>query len=192
MQVAGESDLRHEAKRPPDSIRAAAALLVALVCFAPTKGCSTTHPEPVQVSSPNDRQVESAMQNWFGTLADADLSRGELGALLRTGDLRFDLVDGAHWNDETLRDWVTELRSEHPHVRYSIARFHVDGPRDGSYRAHFEVDREAVDEQGMHHLMRREQSWQLRPADGSRLRVLDIDDEPILAFPGSGPQIVCY
>jgi hypothetical protein len=65
----------------------------------------------------------------------------------------------------------------------------VDG---GMVRVHFSFDRYALDEAGVPHLARREQTWLLRDRADDRPEVLRIDDQRKLAFPGTGPQIVCY
>lgn len=146
----------------------------------------------MHASRPSEAQLQSALEHWFSALANADAEGGELDGLLSTPDLEFAPLDQTQWHRSALVSWLAMLRSAHARVAYSIAKLHVDELDGGSFRVHFEVDRETVDDEGMLHVMRREQSLQLQRSMQGRLFVLDIKDEPRLAFPGSGPQIVCY
>ncbi|MBW1884306.1 MAG: hypothetical protein JRJ58_12300 [Deltaproteobacteria bacterium] len=49
-----------------------------------------------------------------------------------------------------------------------------------------------MDDEGLPHIARREHVWLVRNVPGAAPVVLRIDERPLLAFPGTGPQIVCY
>jgi hypothetical protein len=60
------------------------------------------------------------------------------------------------------------------------------------HRARFEFDRRAIDTSGAPHIARREHTWLVRRTKNDPPVILQIDERPLLAFPGTGPQIVCY
>jgi len=139
---------------------------------------------------PIEAEVASPLSASYETPAKTN-SVDELVALLHTPELAFE-PEKADESAEGMKRWIRELRSGLPQVRFSVSKFHVDEAPAGALHAHFEVDREGLDDDGNRHVMRREQSWRIRqPAEGPLL-VLAIEETPALVFPGSGPQIVCY
>jgi hypothetical protein len=141
---------------------------------------------------PSQDHVESTLRNWYESLAEASTQRDAVTPLLRTHDLAFRPESGDERSEAAIESWIMELRSDLPQVAFALSKTHIDEGPDGSYRAHFELDRRGFDREGNEHVMRREQSWRFRQAAGGTLYVLAIEEKPLLVFPGSGPQIVCY
>lgn len=104
----------------------------------------------------------------------------------------FSLTGGSVSGAEEPQAWVSELRSAYPHVEYQLDALRTESLDGGTYRAQFELNRRAIDEDGVPHVARRMQTWTIRDVPGARPAVLSIDEERLLSFPGTGPQIVCY
>ena len=96
------------------------------------------------------------------------------------------------WVSDDFSDWLLALRSPHPVVEYRLDKLRIDSYEDDLVRVRFEFERHAIDAAGLPHLTRREQTWLVRNPSGEVPVVLRIDEQRLLAFPGTGPQIVCY
>jgi hypothetical protein len=92
-----------------------------------------------------------------------------------------------------VRAWLSDRRAEHPRVEYRfIGDIRIDPAGEGLYRARFEFDRLAEDDAGTPHIARREHTWIVRDVPDATPVILRIDEQSKLAFPGTGPQIICY
>jgi hypothetical protein len=143
------------------------------------------------VADPRIR-IESMIRGWYALLEGQSLESGTLDGLLSESPVAFLLEAGATPGPEDFSAWVSELRSTHPQVEYRLSQMRASAVGDGTFRAHFSFDRYAVDEAGVPHVARREQTWLVRDRTDGTLEVLRIDDRRQLVFPGTGPQIVCY
>lgn len=75
-------------------------------------------------------------------------------------------------------------------VRVGLIRIRPIG--DDLYEARFELDRSALDEAGIPHIARREETWLVLDRSDGNAEILRVDRKKLLAYPGTGPQIVCY
>jgi hypothetical protein len=138
------------------------------------------------------RRIESMIRGWYSLLEGQSLESCTLEGLLSESLVEFSLEAGSTPGPEDLSAWVSELRSTHPQVEYRLSEMRTRAVGDGTYRTRFAFDRYALDEAGVPHVARREQTWLVRDRADDTLEVLRIDDQRQLAFPGTGPQIVCY
>jgi hypothetical protein len=91
-----------------------------------------------------------------------------------------------------VHDRLAGLASTDPGAEYRVGPIRVDPAGEDLYRARFELDRLYTDEAAMRHIARREQTWLVRAlADGTN-EIVHVDDRKALAFPGTGPRVVCY
>jgi hypothetical protein len=139
-----------------------------------------------------DRRIESLVRDWYSLLARQSLESCAVDDLVAESPFGFSLAGGSVSGPGELQAWISELRSAYPQVEYRLDVLRTQALDDGSYRAQFELNRRAVDEAGVTHVARRRQTWTIRDVPGARPEVLRIDEERLLAFPGTGPQIVCY
>ena len=177
-----------------DRLEGTATTLILLALAGSTIGCggSVALRSGEGAVRPSRDHVESTLEGWYGSLAGAPAERDAVTPLLRTPDLEFTKASGDGSREAAMQDWITELRSDLPQVAFALSNFHIDEGPDDSYRAHFELDRRGADREGYEHVMRREQSWRIRQSAEGTVYVLAIEEKPLLVFPGSGPQIVCY
>jgi hypothetical protein len=166
---------------------------VALTAFG-TLGCSASDVRRDREHAKERRElrIESALRSFYTALARARPGSSEVGAVLHAGDLRFVPDAGPLQDDRALLAWLGKLRSEQPFVHFEISKLHIDSASDASYRLHFELERRSVDDEGLPHVLRSEQSWRIRESADLSMEVLGIQEQAKLAFPGTGPQIVCY
>jgi hypothetical protein len=91
-----------------------------------------------------------------------------------------------------VHDRFAELDATDPEVEYVVGPIRVDSAGADLYEARFEFDRLATDETGIPHIARREQTWLVRDLPDGTAEILQVDEKKLLAYPGTGPQIVCY
>jgi hypothetical protein len=151
--------------------------------------------EPIALASSEsalEPRVGSRVHGWFALL------ESQPPAAVRSEDLlpepSFELARA----DETLRDpgelrsWLSSLRTHNAQVQYQVGTIRLGSGGEDLVEARFEFTREALDETGTPHIARRGHTWLLRDLAGEPLRILRIEERPLLSFPGTGPQIVCY
>jgi hypothetical protein len=155
-------------------------------------GCAGQGGADSSSASGAEASIEASVHAWYAALAHTNPGPGAAAAMRKGASLQFaaESARGAEASDR--RNWIVGLRSDYPQVEFSIARFHIDGDAQHESRAHFEVDRRGTDAQGLPHVMRREQVWHLRRSVAGAYEVTQIEESPLLAFEGTGPQIVCY
>jgi hypothetical protein len=139
-----------------------------------------------------EQRMESSIRGWYSLLEEQSVESCALAELLSGAPVEFSLEAGSTPGRDDFSAWVSELRSTHSQVEYRLSAMHTRVVDGGMVRVHFSFDRYALDEAGVPHLARREQTWLLRDRSDDRPEVLRIDDQRKLAFPGTGPQIVCY
>lgn len=91
-----------------------------------------------------------------------------------------------------VHDRFARLGASDTGVEYRVGPIRVDAVGEGMYEARFEFDRLARDEAGIPHIARRRQTWLVRDGSHGTAEIVHVDDQKVLAFPGTGPQIVCY
>ena len=77
-------------------------------------------------------------------------------------------------------------------VEVRLGPIRIDAAGEGLSAARFEFERLYSDEAGIPHIARREQTWLVRELADGAAEVLQVDEQKLLAYPGTGPQIVCY
>jgi hypothetical protein len=139
-----------------------------------------------------EENIKTLIHSWFAVLEDPTVEAKTLNGMLT--ETPFELIlDGEALRDRgALLVWVSNLRAIYPQIEYSLdpIRIHAEG-RD-RYRVRFEFDRHALDGAGLPHVARREHTWIVRSDSSAKPVILKIEERPLLFFPGTGPQIVCY
>jgi hypothetical protein len=162
-----------------------AALWIGPLGCGPVGGAEAEPPAP-------EHHVASMIRAWFSSLEGQSPESVALERFLVESPLGFRLGVGGGLGANGLGTWVSDLRSPYPQVEYRIGAIRIDDSADGSYRARFEVDRRAVDSDGVPHVARSAHRWVVAGFQGAVPTVTRIDHEPLLSFPGTGPQVVCY
>ncbi len=137
-------------------------------------------------------RVTSLISHWFGALQAQPSEGWAVETFLAESPLVFSLMEAGDPGPDDFSDWLLALRSPHPVVEYRLDKLRIDSYEDDLVRVRFEFERHAIDAAGLPHLTRREQTWLVRNPSGEVPVVLRIDEQRLLAFPGTGPQIVCY
>lgn len=146
-------------------------------------GCATA-------GTPETR-IPPLVHDWFGQLEAGTPEPGSLARFLAEPSFEFTGADGRVLGVPELRTRISTLHSTYAQIEHRIGEIQVEPARDGLYHARFEVERHAVDAAGTPHVARKQAIWLVRVDPGAPV-ILRIDEQPILAFPGTGPKIVCY
>jgi hypothetical protein len=137
-------------------------------------------------------RVTSLISQWFVLLQAQSSDSWAVETFLAESPLVFSLMEAGDPGPGDFADWLSALRSPHPEVAYRLDKLRLDSLEDDLVRVRFEFERHAIDAAGLPHLTRREQTWLVRDLPGEVPVVLRIEEQRLLAFPGTGPQIVCY
>jgi len=137
-------------------------------------------------------RIEALVRRWFAEIDDPSVEAEALGELL--AEPPFELVlDGTALHDRrALLARVATFRATYPEVDHRIDPIRIQAEAPSRFRVHFEFDRHAVDEAGLPHVARREHTWIVLLGPDARPVISKMTERPLLFFPGSGPQIVCY
>jgi hypothetical protein len=165
-------------------------LVAAIACGVLVAGAAiATSPE----GAAQEARVTNLIAQWFGLL-ESQSSDGawEVAAFIAEAPLDLSLVETGDRTPMDVVSWLHALRSLHPGVEYRLGELRFDPLEGDLVRVRFEFDRHSVDVAGLPHLARREETWLLRNLPGEAPAVLRIEERRLLAFPGTGPQIVCY
>ncbi len=139
-----------------------------------------------------EQRVDSLVHDWFALLEGATLESGSLDGFVAEPTFELSLIGASIRTLVELEAWRSNLRLSHPQLEYRIDSIDVQPVREDLHRARFEFERQAVDEGGISHIARREHAWLVRDVPGETPVILRIDERPLLAFQGTGPQIICY
>jgi hypothetical protein len=147
---------------------------------------------PEATSSDFEARVETLVNSWFAVLGDPTQEANTLDPLL--AESPFELVlDGVVLHDRSaLLAWVSDLRAAYPQIEYQLDPIRVHAEAKDRYRVRFQFDRRALDHAGLPHVARREHTWIIQETPHTPPVILEIEERPLLFFPGTGPQIVCY
>jgi hypothetical protein len=160
---------------------------------APESADAISSREPSSAPPANfEAQIEELVRSWFAVLEDPNAEPETLSGLLAEPPFEL-LLDGAALRDRgSLAAWVSRLRATYPQIDYRIdpIRIYDDG-RD-RYRVRFEFDRRALDAAGLSHVARREHTWIVQGNAEETPTILRMEERPLLFYPGTGPEIVCY
>jgi hypothetical protein len=136
--------------------------------------------------------IASLIHGWFSLLEQRPPHPFAIDPAASTPSLTFRLSDGGHPGPDEFEDWVADLRTQDPEVEYRLSAMRTKVMGDGLYRARFEFDRHSVDADGKRHVARRGHSWLIEQQAGLDPVVVRIEEQRLLFFSGTGPQIVCY
>jgi hypothetical protein len=138
------------------------------------------------------QRIKTLIYSWFVLLEDPTIDSNALAGLLAEPHFELLSADQTLRSPSELRAWVSRLRTTDPHVEYQIDSIHIESVRQDLYRARFEFDRRIVDDAGLAHVARREHTWTVRAISNATPILLEIQERPLLPYPGTGPEIVCY
>ena len=177
-------------------LRFTIAILVALVPgLVNCAGIANVGADPTAIASARsgpERRIGSMIHDWFALLEGRTLESRTLDDFPAESSFEFSLAEGSVRSLDELQAWLSNLRSTYPRIEYRIDPIRIDSVGGDLYRARFELDRRALDRGGTPHIARREQLWLVRDLPGGAPVMLRIDERPLVPFPGTGPQIVCY
>jgi hypothetical protein len=152
-------------------------------------GTQEAHAEALE---PAAQRIVSLVEGWFASLPEVPTGSDDLDAFVVTSPFDVSLLEGDLRDPGDFRAWVEELRSPHPRVAYELRDLRVDLVENGFGRARFEVGRRATNDEGDLHLSRRRLTWRFRDRGNGPLVLVGFEEERLILFPGTGPQIVCY
>jgi len=156
--------------------------------LAPSSGLEST---PSHASVSTQERVEALIRDWF-VLLEAHAHGAPTNARLLAGPpLELAPAERGSLRSDALQAWLDELRSPHLQVDFRVTRMRVDATEDGLHRARFEVERRALDGDGILHVASWRQVWRIGRVDGPIPRVFQIDEQSLLVFPGTGTRIIC-
>lgn len=139
-----------------------------------------------------EERIEAVIHRWFALLEDPSVEAKTLGGLLAEAPFELILDGEALRNRGELLAWVSNLRATYSKIEHRLDPIRIQPEMSDRYRVHFEFDRHALDEAGLPHVARREHIWIVRSDANEAPLILRMEERPLLFFPGSGPQIVCY
>ncbi|MCP5055471.1 MAG: hypothetical protein GY937_01970 [bacterium] len=160
-------------------------------CLA-SGGTRAVRPHPVKAARAPEQRIETLVHTWFALLEVRASGETAFESHLADPPFEIDLVGGTIRTPEDLHAWHAHLLQEHPEREYRIDPVRIVSAGDHLYRAHFRFDRHTRDGGGSPHVARREHTWFLRMLPSDEPVILRIEERPLLAFPGTGPQITCY
>jgi len=149
--------------------------------------------EALEAAPPElEARIEALIQRWFALLGDSTAEASSLSELLAEPPFEL-LIDGRVLRDRSeLLAWASALRATYPQIEYQLDPIEIHAESKGLHRAAFEFDRRALDNAGLSHVARRKHTWIVQSDPHARPVILRIEEQPLLFFPGTGPQIICY
>ena len=139
-----------------------------------------------------ERSIVATVHEWFALLEDRDIGSRDLADFPIEREFEFLSPEGVVRRGETLRSWLSERSSLYPEFEYRVGTVRVEPTAEELYRVRLEFDLRSLDRVGMTHIARAEQTWLVRHGPDGGTSILRIEEHPLLAFPGTGPRIVCY
>ena len=139
-----------------------------------------------------EERIKTLIHSWFAVLADPTVEAKTVDGLLGEAPFEF-ILDGEVLRDRAaLLAWVSNLRTTYRQIEYRLDPIRIQAEERDRYRVRFEFDRHALDEAGLPHVARREHTWIVQSDVDATPVILRMEERPLLFFPGTGPQIVCY
>lgn len=148
----------------------------------------------VPASTPDGakQRIDSLVHDWFAVLEGATLESRNLAGFMAEPSFELSLIGTSIRSLAELEAWRSDLLSTRFQLVYRIDSISVESVGEDLHRARFEFERRAVDSGGTPHIARREHSWLVRDVPGKAPVIVRIDERLLLAFSGTGPQIICY
>jgi hypothetical protein len=139
-----------------------------------------------------EERIETLVHRWFAALGDPSVEANTLNDFLTEAPFEL-ILDGEVLHDrDALLAWVSNLRATYPQIEYRFDSIRIQAEGQDRYRVRFEFDRHALDEAGLPHVARREHTWIVESDVITTPVILRMEERPLLFFPGTGPQVVCY
>lgn len=163
---------------------------VMLGCQPNLQNASPPYEDFIASTKPAER-IDSFVKGWFLLLEDPSHVSPDFIDFLGHEDVVL------RSNDETIRGrkevfaWVTGANHQFARVEFQIGPVEVLHEEVDLFRARFDVDRRAWDEDGLLHLSRTRHSWQIGVGQQNRLQLLDAEESAVLSHPGTGSKILC-
>jgi hypothetical protein len=157
-------------------------------------GFAVVYPVSAEAPGSDNRSdhIPQLIESWFSLLEKQPPDSSAMDHFAGASPLAFPLYDGVDPGAGEFTAWIADLRTHHRNVEYRLSEIRTEVAGDGLYRAQFEVDRRSVDGDEMPHVARRRYTWLIREQGYLEPAVVRIEEERVLHFPGTGPQIVCY
>ena len=138
-------------------------------------------------------RIAALVHDWFAALETAPFESGTLEGFVAKPSFELSLIGARVRSLDELAAWRSHLGATHRNRVYKIDSIHLEPAGDDlHWSARFEFERRAVDDGGSPHIARRAHTWRVRATPGEPLVIVRIDARPLLAYPGTGPQIICY
>jgi hypothetical protein len=138
------------------------------------------------------QRVEGLIRAWFAALADPAIDSNQLGVFLADASFEYRSADEDPRGRDAFLASISTLRTRHANTEYQLGSTQIEPVEPDLYRARFEFSTRALDEAGIAHVARREHIWTVRSGSNQTPKILRIEDQPLLVYPGTGSQIVCY
>jgi hypothetical protein len=140
----------------------------------------------------SEQRVETLIRDWFASLENPAIDSNQLSIDLFETSFEFQSIDEGVRNRSEFLASISDLRASRPHTEYQLDSIKIESVEPDLYRARFQFNRRSLDEAGIPHVARREHIWMVRSESNATPVILQIDERPLLFFPGTGPQVVCY
>jgi hypothetical protein len=138
------------------------------------------------------QRVESLIRDWFASLENPAIDSKQSSSFLSETSFEFRSKDEAVQSRAEYLASISDLRASRPHTEYQLDSIEIESVEPDLYRARFQFNRRFLDEAGIPHVARREHIWMIRSESNAAPVILQIEERPLLFFPGTGPQVVCY
>ncbi len=145
-------------------------------------------------SSPNPtpQRVDSLVHGWFDALEAETRASRSLNGFMAEPPFELSLLDRNIKSLAELETWRADLHARHLELEYEIGPVKVESAGKALHRVRFEFERRSLDDEGIPHIARRRHTWLVRVVPGHDAVILRIVEHPLLAFRGSGSQLVCF
>ncbi len=186
---------RHSIRKPSRSRSAPlffAILVVGSVGSAAAANTNSDSADHAIQSIDSEQRVEALIRDWFASLANPAIDPNQSSLFLFETSFEFQSIDEGVRNRSEFLASISNFRESSPQTEYQLDSIKIESVEPDLYRARFQFNRRSLDEAGIPHVARREHIWMVRSESNATPVILQIDERPLLFFPGTGPQVVCY
>ena len=169
-----------------------AALVIGFAGSGALANAGSDSPRSEITSMDPQQRVEALIRSWFAALANPAIDSNQLENFLAKTPFEYRSIDQVFRDRDAFLASISNLRALHPHTEYQLGPIQIEFGEPDLYQARFEFSTRALDETGIAHVARREQVWTIRSRTNETPTILRIEDQPLLVYPGTGAQIVCY
>ena len=191
-----QNTMRPRSIRKSSRSRSAPLILAILVVgflgsYARANTTSGSAADAIQ-SIDSEQRVEALIRDWFASFANPTIDWNQSSRFLSEMSFEFRSIDGTVRSRSEFLASISNLHTSRVHTEYELDSIKIESVEPDLYRARFQFNRRSVDEAGIPHVARREHIWIVRSESNATPVVLQIEERPLLFFPGTGPQVVCY